>query len=89
MNGGKTPILDGDLLLLEWITSTSAGSITGKTLVIERQDETGDDQYLLRVIEKRGEHDYWLKANNPDYETIPAGEGLRQLARLVRVFKEL
>ncbi len=87
MNGGKNPILDGDLLLLEWITPNSAGSITGKTLVIERQDETGDNQYLLRVIEKRGEHDYWLKANNPDYETIPAGENLRQLARLVRVIK--
>ena len=87
MNGGKNPILDGDLLLLEWITPNSAGSITGKTLVIERQDETGDNQYLLRVIEKRGEHDYWLKANNPDYETIPVGENLRQLARLVRVIK--
>ncbi|MCO4790205.1 DEAD/DEAH box helicase, partial [Vibrio cholerae] len=28
MNGGKNPIQDGDLLLLEWVTPSSAGSIS-------------------------------------------------------------
>lgn len=42
MDGGKNPIRDGDYLLLELITPSSAGSITGKTIVIEQQDETGD-----------------------------------------------
>jgi hypothetical protein len=52
MNGGKTPIHDGDYLLLEVVTSQSAGSITGNVMAIERQDETGDNQYLLRVVKK-------------------------------------
>jgi hypothetical protein len=52
MNGGKTPIKGGDLLLLEWVNPTNAGSISDLTLAIETQDDTGDDQYLLRVVKK-------------------------------------
>ncbi|MDN3679238.1 DEAD/DEAH box helicase family protein [Vibrio tapetis subsp. quintayensis] len=87
MNGGKNPILDGDLLLLEFVSSNSAGSITGNTMAIEMLDESGDNQYLLRVIEKRGSSDYWLKANNPDYKTIPANDSMKTLARLKKVMK--
>ncbi|WP_010607451.1 hypothetical protein [Pseudoalteromonas maricaloris] len=36
MNGGKYPILDGDLLLLERITANNADSITNTTIAIER-----------------------------------------------------
>ena len=84
MNGGKNPIFDGDLLLLEWITSTNAGSITGNTMVIEQQDETGDNQYLLRVVKKQNNGLYILKAQNvsPDYPDITANESFRTLARL-------
>ena len=88
MNGGKNPIQDGDLLLLESVTSERAGSITGNTLVIETQDETGDNQYLLRVVEKKPDGSYWLKANNPSYETIPAPKKFRTFARLKKVIKE-
>jgi len=38
MNGGKQPVQDGDYLLLELIDSDRAGSITGATVVIERQE---------------------------------------------------
>ncbi|QJY40982.1 hypothetical protein HND97_06885 [Vibrio cholerae] len=41
MKGGKNPIQDGDLLLLEWVTPSSAGSISNLTMAIETQDETG------------------------------------------------
>jgi sulfatase maturation enzyme AslB (radical SAM superfamily) len=50
MNGGMHPIKHGDLLLLERITPEHAGSISGKTVAIERQGETGDEQYLLRNV---------------------------------------
>ncbi|MCL9779897.1 DEAD/DEAH box helicase family protein [Vibrio sp. S4M6] len=86
MNGGKNPIHDGDILLLEAVTPTSAGSITGNTMAIEMQDESGDNQYLLRVVEKR-DGQYWLKARNPDYETIPANDSMRTFARLKQVLK--
>jgi phage repressor protein C with HTH and peptisase S24 domain len=72
MDGGKNPIRDGDYLLLELITSGSAGSITGKTIVIERQDQAGDNQYLLRVVRKAPDGTYALIANNPDYEELLA-----------------
>ncbi|MBR8841812.1 MULTISPECIES: hypothetical protein [Pseudoalteromonas] len=36
MNGGKYPILDGDLLLLERITANNADSITNTMIAIER-----------------------------------------------------
>ncbi len=85
MNGGKTPIYDGDLLLLEFVTPTSAGSITGLTMAIEMQDESGDDQYLLRVVQKDNQGQYWLKANNPDYPLIPANESMKTFARLKKV----
>ncbi|MGM0476401.1 MAG: DUF3427 domain-containing protein [Pseudomonadota bacterium] len=89
MNGGKHPIRDGDYLLLEWVTDTSAGSITGDTMAIERQDEAGDTQYLLRGITKTSAGHYILKAQNPDYEDLVADESMRTFARLKDVLDPL
>lgn len=85
MDGGKHPIRDGDFLLLELFTANNAGSISGHTVAIERQDEYGDNQYLLRVISKQAPGRYILKANNPDYEDLPADDSMRTLARLKQV----
>ncbi len=82
MNGGKQPVKDGDYLLLESIDPTKAGSITGSTLVIERQGAGGEDQYLLRVVQKSPDGRYILKATNPDYPDYEADDGMRILARL-------
>lgn len=89
MNGGKQPILNGDFLLLELLTANNAGSINGQTVAIERQDEYGDNQYLLRVVSKQGPDHYILKANNPDYEDLPADDSMRTLARLKQVIDPL
>lgn len=90
MNGGKHPILDGDYLLLELLSSTKAGSITGSVMAIERQDEDGgDDQYLLRVVTKSTGGGYVLHANNPDYSDIPTTDEMRTLARLKAVIDPL
>lgn len=89
MNGGKTPICDGDLLLLELLTSSNAGSISGHIVAIERQDETGDNQYLLRAVNKNRDGSYLLKANNPDYSDLTADENMRTLARFKRVIDPL
>jgi len=89
MNGGKNPIRDGDYLLLERISSTSAGSITGSVMAIERQDESGDNQYLLRVVLKDPKGGYILRANNPDYSDMDASDEMRTLARLKEVIDPL
>jgi superfamily II DNA or RNA helicase/HKD family nuclease/SOS-response transcriptional repressor LexA len=82
MDGGKNPVRDGDYLLLELISPTRAGSITGNVVAIERQDDSGDSQYLLRVVTKTRDGQYMLKANNPAYEDLPATDEMRTLARL-------
>ncbi|MBK1681446.1 DUF3427 domain-containing protein [Rhodocyclus tenuis] len=93
MNGGKNPIHDGDYLLLERLSAGNAGSITGTVMAIERQDQSGDDQYLLRVITKNRDGSYVLVANNPDYEDIPVSPELaaelRTLAKLKAVIDPL
>lgn len=87
MNGGKSAICDGDLLLFEVVTPTSAGSITGNTMAIEIQDQSGDNQYLLRVIQKDKQGQYRLKANNPEYELMPTNESMRTFARLIKIIR--
>ncbi len=88
MNGGKNPIQDGDYLLLERVTPQSAGSITGLTMAIERQD-TGDNQYLLRLVTKPSPGRYILRATNPDYEDLEANEDMRTFARLKEILDPL
>lgn len=85
MNGGKNPIHNGDYLLLEVISPTTAGSISNDVIAIERQDTFGDDQYLLRQVNKLGSNQYELQAFNPDYENIPATEEMRTFARFKTV----
>jgi superfamily II DNA or RNA helicase/SAM-dependent methyltransferase len=89
MNGGKNPIRDGDYLLLERVSSTNAGSITGTVMAIERQDASGDNQYLLRVVLKGPTGGYILRANNPDYADLDASDEMRTLARLKEVIDPL
>jgi len=93
MNGGKQPIRDGDYLLLEQISPSHAGKITGHTLAIECLDEAGDTQYLLRVVDKNSQGQYVLKAKNPDYGDILVTEELsaqfRTFARLTAILDPL
>jgi superfamily II DNA or RNA helicase/SOS-response transcriptional repressor LexA len=82
MNGGSTPIRNGDHLLLELTGSTKAGSLNSQIVVIEQQDVAGDDQYLLRKVQKVASEQYELIALNPDYEPLAANEEMRPIARL-------
>lgn len=82
MNGGKQPIVDGDLLLLEWINPERAGAITGNIMAIEQEDESGVNRYLLRVVTKNSTGEYRLKAHNRDYPELPTSDSMRTFARL-------
>ncbi|MGE6810575.1 HNH endonuclease [Pseudoalteromonas sp. 20-MNA-CIBAN-0454] len=88
MNGGKHPILDGDLLLLELITSDKAGSLRGQIVAIERDDISGDGQYLLRKVNKLPNGQYELIAQNPEYEVMIADDSMRTFARFKQVVVE-
>ena len=93
MNGGKRPIHDGDYLLLEQITANAAGKLTGETLAIERLDDVGDTQYLLRTVRKSSAGEFILEAANPDYDDILVtpeyAEQFRTFARLKNVISPL
>ncbi|MEY4765496.1 MAG: hypothetical protein RI907_2169 [Pseudomonadota bacterium] len=89
MNGGKHPIKDGDFLLLERVSPGNAGSITGTVMAIEKQDDSGDNQYLLRVVLKSPGGGYVLRAQNPDYSDMVATDDMRTLARLKAVLDPL
>ena len=89
MNDGKHPILDGDLLLLELITSDKAGSLRGQIVAIERDDISGDGQYLLRKVNKLSNGQYKLIAQNPDYEVMIADESMRTFARFKQVVRQV
>ncbi len=85
MDGGKHPIKDGDLLLLERITPQSAGSNQGHVIAIEKTDAAGDNTYLLRKVKKVSDGHYQLIAFNPDYAEQTADDSMRTLARLKAV----
>lgn len=84
MNGGQRPILEGDLLLFERISSANGGiaSLNGKTVAIERYDITGDDQYLLRTVKKLAHQQYELVAQNPEYQPMVTDSDMHPLATL-------
>ncbi|MEA3303696.1 MAG: DEAD/DEAH box helicase family protein [Pseudomonadota bacterium] len=82
MDGGKQPIRDGDYLLLELVNAEHAGSISNQIMAVEREDVSGNDQYVLRVVRKHDDGSYSLQANNPDYADFDATEGMRTFARL-------
>jgi len=71
------------------VSPTNAGSITGSIMAIERQDESGDNQYLLRAVTKGADGKHVLKANNPQYHDIVATDEMRTLARLKAVVDPL
>ena len=87
MNGGKQPIQDGQLLLLELISPDSAGSLQNCTVAIERQDQSGNNQYLLRDVKKLSNGSYQLLAKNPAYAPITADDSMRTFARLKGVIE--
>ena len=89
MNGGKSPIHDGDYLLLEQVTPQSAGSISNQIVAIERQDQAGDSQYLLRKVLKSPDGQYILQASNPDYDDLVADDNMVTFARLKGVLDPL
>jgi superfamily II DNA or RNA helicase/HKD family nuclease/SOS-response transcriptional repressor LexA len=87
MDGGKAPIKDGDYLLLEHISPTNAGSLTGTTVAIERDSGDGTE-YLLRTVQKTADG-YMLHAQNSSYDDMPASGDMRTLARLKAVIGPL
>jgi hypothetical protein len=80
MDGGITPIRDGDMLLLE---KNEGGTVSNQIFALEYQDEFGETSYVLKRIEKDAPGQYRLVSGNKDYDDIPvATESMFPFARL-------
>jgi hypothetical protein len=64
---------------------TGAGKVAGGPAIGDGGFETGEDQYLLRLVTKTQDGRYILKAANPDYPDYEADEGMQTRARLKAV----
>ena len=69
MDGGKTPIRDGDWVLMKWARGKGLGAVRGRVALVGVGDSTEDRQFLLkRVVEtERGQA---LRSENRDYPEI-------------------
>jgi SOS-response transcriptional repressor LexA len=90
MDGGGTPILNGDLVILERIDSSRAGSLTAeRAIAVEFRDSTGDTAYALKNIRKDGRGHYWLHSWNRTYDDAPVDpETMVPFARLIEKLGE-
>ena len=67
MDGGNNPIKDGDLLLLE---KNEGGTISNQIFAVKYFDDTGDDAFVLKRIEKRPDGSYLLVSQNRKYYPV-------------------
>ena len=57
-------------------------------MAIEIQDDSGNNQYLLRKVSKLTNGQYQLNAHNPDYSPILANDSMQTFARLTQVLND-
>ncbi len=67
MNGGKSPIYDGDYLLFE---HNYGGSISNQLFAIQYVDEFENSSFVFKRIEKDAEYKYRLVSQNKEYDDI-------------------
>lgn len=70
MDGGKNPICNGDLVVLEPITPTRGGSVRGQIIAVKYTDEYGDTTYALKRIIKAAPGEYYLASKNKSYPNV-------------------
>lgn len=85
MDGGNTPIRDGDYLILEWIDAAKAGSLTAeRAIVVELRDDTDATSYVLKQIRRDTTGRYYLNSWNRSYsDTLVDPSRWRPRARFV------
>ncbi|HEY8517464.1 MAG TPA: DEAD/DEAH box helicase family protein [Candidatus Binatia bacterium] len=75
MDGGDTPIRDGDWVVLRWARAARFGAVEGRVALVELpaspNDASPDSAYVLKRVRRDG--DRWLLvSDSPGGPTIPA-----------------
>ena len=81
LDGGPTPIRDGDLVLCEWLTHTAADEVAGKACLLAGYEGDTSSFAVLKVPVKR-DGTWWLHSWNDQLQDqpVPAGVELRAVA---------
>lgn len=85
MDGGTTPIKDGDLVLMEWTTAVSPSDIMGRICLVEKLESDDTSSFAIKRIKKEG-NSYYLKSENPpDLLDKVNYDSIRPVARFIEV----
>lgn len=89
MNGGSTPIVDGDLVLCEWVKGRSLDGIEGRPHLLVGGD-AADTSFAVMKVPRRREGRWLLESWNPDVPPMemPASGSLQPVARVLEVVHE-
>jgi superfamily II DNA or RNA helicase/diadenosine tetraphosphate (Ap4A) HIT family hydrolase len=89
MNGGPTPIADGDLVLCEWARSVSAESIEGKPFLLVGHDDA-ETSFAVMKVPRRTKDGWLLESWNPEFtpQKLPPAGVLEPVARVLEVIQE-
>ena len=84
MDGGATPIKDGDLILCEWLRAATADQVEGNIVLVQ-----GPEGAALKSPRRR-DGGWVLESVNTKYAplTVPEGTSVQPLAKFVQVVEE-
>ena len=80
MSGGSNPIYDGEYLLFEQLGPHS--QLKNEMVALEQQNQTGDNQYLLRQCVEQTDGTTTLKATNRQYDDLVLNPKMKPFAKL-------
>ena len=89
MNGGETPIQDGDLILCEWNPGATAESVQGRAHLLVGHD-TAETSFAVIKVPRLTREGWRLESWNPTVPplAVPPTTKLEPVARVVRVIEE-
>jgi superfamily II DNA or RNA helicase/diadenosine tetraphosphate (Ap4A) HIT family hydrolase len=86
MNGGKSPIRDGDWLVMRFARGASYEELDGKVALLELPDSDFGFTYQVKRLRRRGA-EWTLCSDNPDGPSFKATEQTIPIAVLVEVIR--
>jgi Peptidase S24-like len=86
MNGGKTPIGDGDWLVMRLARGAGLGSLAGRVVLVQTPDAQDGFAYQVKRLVQNGER-WWLRSDNPERPSHEATADTTPIAQLVATIR--
>jgi len=82
MDGGETPLRDGDWAVMRFTRGASADAMINRVALVQSPGDVGGAYQIKRLRHRDGQ--WWLTSDNPDGPTLPATKQVLPIARLER-----